>query len=498
MKALLLIRNAQGAEVAALRQALAKQLGADAAAFGKLASGDVLDADVEAAARAWQSGVGLIADGVIGPRCQELLGLRKLPALQAPLDLDSVRALFPATKPANIDRYLPYVSAALAACGLTDRPMILAALGTIRAESEGFLPIAEFPSQFNTLPGQAPFSAYEGRKVLGNTKPGDGARFKGRGFVQLTGRHNYEKYGPQIGVDLAANADLANAPEVASVLLAQFLANWADRMRPALAKDDFLAARKLVNGGSHGLDRFKDVFARAAASWLPPLAMAGRASRKTAVASKKAAAPAAKISRSTLTVRKDPIDLRDCHYAPPPVSLYEAFPTDADVKALLPIYTRAGLILDQGQEGACTGFGLACVVNYLRWRKAGMPKSMESVSPRMLYNFARRYDEYAGEDYDGSSCRGALKGWFNHGVCLEPDWPYEEARASACGRATAMPSGLRSRPWGSTTASSSSPSPTCRPPSSRSAPSMCRPSPTMAGTRCRAWPRRRRAMPICR
>jgi hypothetical protein len=53
-----------------------------------------------------------------------------------------------------------------------------------------------------------------------------------------------------------------------------------------------------------------------------------------------------------------------------------------------------------------------------------MPKSMDSVSPRMLYNFARRYDEYAGEDYDGSSCRGALKGWFNHGVCLEPDWPY--------------------------------------------------------------------------
>ena len=49
---------------------------------------------------------------------------------------------------------------------------------------------------------------------------------------------------------------------------------------------------------------------------------------------------------------------------------------------------------------------------------------MSSVSPRMLYNFARRYDEYDGEDYDGSSCRGALKGWFNNGVCLEEDWPY--------------------------------------------------------------------------
>ncbi|MCS5945205.1 hypothetical protein LNP25_01230 [Klebsiella variicola subsp. variicola] len=42
------------------------------------------------------------------------------------------------------------------------------------------------------------------------------------------------------------------------------------------------------------------------------------------------------------------------------------------------------------------------MVNYLRWRKAGFPKKLDSVSPRMLLgNFARRYDEYAGEDYDG-------------------------------------------------------------------------------------------------
>jgi len=55
-----------------------------------------------------------------------------------------VRKLFPATKPANINRYLPYVAAALDAAGLSDRPMACAALGTIRAETEGFLPIAEY------------------------------------------------------------------------------------------------------------------------------------------------------------------------------------------------------------------------------------------------------------------------------------------------------------------------------------------------------------------
>jgi len=419
----LLVRNAQGPDVTALCAALAKQLGADAATFGALATRDTLDADVEAAARHWQSGVGLVADGVVGPRCEELLGPRAAAQMEVALSLSTVRSLFPATKPANIDRYLPYVVSALGAFGLTDRPMICAALGTIRAESEGFLPISEFPSQFNTLPGQASFSAYEGRSSLGNTQPGDGARFKGRGFVQLTGRANYEKYGKALGIDLPGNADLANSPEVAALLLARFLADCAAPMRTALARGDYRAGRKLVNGGSHGLDRFRDVFDRAAKAW--PVVVAAPVARG---AKRKAAAPAAKppAKRRELVARKDPADLRDRPYVPLPESLYEAFPTDGDVRALLPRYTRAGLILDQGSEGACTGFGLACVVNYLRWRKAGMPLRMTSVSPRMLYNFARRYDEYAGEDYEGSSCRGALKGWFNHGVCLEDDWPYTD------------------------------------------------------------------------
>lgn len=413
----LLIRGSQGAEVHRLRQELAKQLGDDVQGFGALDAGDVLDADAEAAVRRWQAGVGLVADGVIGPYCQAVLGLRQPGELALTLSLASVRRLFPATKPANIARYLPYVAAALEVMGLTDRAMICAALGTIRAESEGFVPIAELPSQFNTPPGAAPFGAYDDpKKRLGNTQPGDGARFKGRGFVQLTGRANYEKYGLALGLDLAGHADLANAPEVAALLLARFLADRADAMRKALAGGKFAAARKLVNGGTHGLDRFKEVCTLADAIW-PVAPLAGA----------KAAVSAVAAGKRSLTVRKDPGDLNDRPYLPPPVGLQAVFPSDADVERLLPTYARAGLVLDQGQEGACTGFGLACVVNYLRWSKAGYPAQMDSVSPRMFYNFARRYDEYAGDDYDGSSCRGALKGWFNHGVCLESDWPYSAA-----------------------------------------------------------------------
>ena len=420
----LLIRGDSGAQVHKLRAELAHQLGVDGQDFSRLAYGDVLDADVQAAARRWQSGVGLIADGVVGPRCQCVLGLRQVGDMAVELDLDHVRKLFPATKPANINRYLPYVAAALDSCGLRDRTMVCGALGTIRAESEGFLPISELPSQFNTRAGEAPFAAYDGRRDLGNTEPGDGARFKGRGFVQLTGRANYERYGKAVGVDLVANPDLANAPEVAALLLAVFLADRGDAFRSAVQAGRFAQARKLVNGGTHGLDRFKDVFRLADVVWPQAPVTATRAVRRARGKRVAATAPVPMAATRLLTASKDPVDLRDRTYTPPPRGLQDVFPTNEEIHLFLPTYGKAGLVLDQGQEGACTGFGLACVVNYLRWRKSGRAAALESVSPRMLYNFARRYDEYAGEDYEGSSCRGALKGWFNHGVCLESDWPY--------------------------------------------------------------------------
>ncbi|MEO6117863.1 MAG: C1 family peptidase, partial [Methylotenera sp.] len=81
-------------------------------------------------------------------------------------------------------------------------------------------------------------------------------------------------------------------------------------------------------------------------------------------------------------------------------------------------------VLDQGSEGSCTGFGLATVANFLlRCRK--VRPSNDNVSPRMLYELAKRYDEWPGENYSGSSARGAMKGWNKHGVCLEEAYPYQ-------------------------------------------------------------------------
>lgn len=79
------------------------------------------------------------------------------------------------------------------------------------------------------------------------------------------------------------------------------------------------------------------------------------------------------------------------------------------------------VILDQKSEGACTGFGLAAVINYLNQQRGDYEKR---VSARMLYEMAKRYDEWQGEEYSGSSCRGAIKGWYNMGVAEDRFWKY--------------------------------------------------------------------------
>lgn len=124
-------------------------------------------------------------------------------------------------------------------------------------------------------------------------------------------------------------------------------------------------------------------------------------------------AKAAGVTRK-LTVRPDGLDFRDKMYVPTLVEVPTAIEL-ADYMA------RKVPILDQGQEGACTGFGLATVAHYLL-RSRGHQPDFTDISPLMLYDMARRYDEWGGEDYEGSSCRGAMKGWFKHGVCSATLW----------------------------------------------------------------------------
>lgn len=127
-----------------------------------------------------------------------------------------------------------------------------------------------------------------------------------------------------------------------------------------------------------------------------------------------------------LDARPDRLDLRDRPYRPRLGNLPVRWPSDPQIASWLPHYVEAGLVRDQGEDGACTGFGLAAVINYLHFVEAVRVGAREHrhSSPAMLYQLAQMYDEWPGESYEGSSCRGALKGWHHHGVCRDPLWPY--------------------------------------------------------------------------
>lgn len=122
----------------------------------------------------------------------------------------------------------------------------IAAIATVRVETAGiWWPIKEFGSDAYFR------SMYEGRADLGNVVAGDGARYPGRGLIQLTGRSNYRNYGNALGFDLEGNPDLALDPTVSAAVFAKY---WTDRrIQAKAAAEDWVGTRIAVNGGTNGL-----------------------------------------------------------------------------------------------------------------------------------------------------------------------------------------------------------------------------------------------------
>jgi hypothetical protein len=92
---------------------------------------------------------------------------------------------------------------------------------------------------------------------------------------------------------------------------------------------------------------------------------------------------------SQLDAHPDTIDFRDKMYVPTLVEV----PTRITLAEYKVSYPSGPTILNQGKEGACTGFGLATVANFLLQRRVVVPDS-KKVSARMFYEMARRYDEW--------------------------------------------------------------------------------------------------------
>jgi peptidoglycan hydrolase-like protein with peptidoglycan-binding domain len=274
-------QGSSGPEVTALQTRL-RELGFDPKGVdGNFGPG------TKAALIAFQKSKGLTADGIAGPQTMGALQLGAgvaagastgsttssgdsvgggaaagaAPAV-AGVTAETVSKMFPGVPITNIKENLPFVLQALADAGLADKPMVLMALATIRAETGNFTPLSEFKSKFNTAPGGPPFGLYDNRHDLGNQGPPDGDSFKGRGFIQLTGRSNYQVHGAAIGLgnQLIDNPRLANQPDIAAKLLASFIKSKEQAIRNALKAGNLKKARKLVNGGSHGLDEFTKAF----------------------------------------------------------------------------------------------------------------------------------------------------------------------------------------------------------------------------------------------
>jgi putative chitinase len=144
--------------------------------------------------------------------------------------------------PTRADKYAPALDAAARRYGI-DTPLRLAHwLSQVLHESAMLRYTVESASGW----------AYENRKDLGNTTPGDGPRFRGRGFIQLTGRRNYADYSAHVGRDLTLEPQLvADLPYCADVAgwfwKAKSLNAWADQ-------DNIRGVTLRVNGGYNGLD----------------------------------------------------------------------------------------------------------------------------------------------------------------------------------------------------------------------------------------------------
>lgn len=158
-----------------------------------------------------------------------------------------IRPLFGALDQKQVDGINFLLAAAPADMPLTHRAYVLATV--FHETAEKMQPIFEFG-------GKDYFKKYDGRATLGNTQPGDGFRFRGRGYVQITGRRNYGFAGGELGVDLVGQPDRALEPEIAAKILYRGMAEgWftgkgmSRYLAPSGAdKAAYMAARRVVNG----------------------------------------------------------------------------------------------------------------------------------------------------------------------------------------------------------------------------------------------------------
>lgn len=152
-----------------------------------------------------------------------------------------IRAMMPSAGN-RLTPHLPYIGPALEAGGITTPQRIAAFMAQLAHES----------GEYRYMEEIADGSAYEGRADLGNTQPGDGRRYKGRGPIQITGRANYAAAGKAMGLPLVEHPELLAMPEHGTASAVWF---WNSRDLSLFADHDwFRLITRIINGGYNGLE----------------------------------------------------------------------------------------------------------------------------------------------------------------------------------------------------------------------------------------------------
>ncbi len=152
----------------------------------------------------------------------------------------------------DVAKHWPVIDEALREKGMTDVRSRIAAVATIVTEvGTGFRPVKEYggPGYFTQM--------YEGRSDLGNVRRGDGARYHGRGYIQLTGRANYRHYGERLDVPLEERPGIALRPAVGARVLAEYFAQRG--VDSAARRGQWRDVRLKVNGGLNGWTRYRSI-----------------------------------------------------------------------------------------------------------------------------------------------------------------------------------------------------------------------------------------------
>ena len=195
----------------------------------------------ENAVKEWQSKNGLTADGIVGDASwSKLFGEVKPELTFAPgtLKLENLKGHIP-------DSVLAQIPDTAAKFNITSNLRLAHFLAQCAHESGNFKWVVEFASG----------KAYEGRKDLGNIEVGDGVKFKGRGYIQLTGRANYAKFSKFCNEDCVSNPDLVSTkfPMMSAAYFFDSTKLWSV-CDLGSTDDDVKKVTKRVNGGTNGLD----------------------------------------------------------------------------------------------------------------------------------------------------------------------------------------------------------------------------------------------------